>query len=125
MASRHRSGGVARVTSAAMRSLFDTTARDDRPDTQQLLDESRKRLRVPLPADERRLEVVAALAFVAAVGVVAAVQHHAPAFQPASFALVVLVGVVASRAALPVASGFTTPMGLADLPAFFLLPPAA
>jgi putative nucleotidyltransferase with HDIG domain len=108
-----------------MRSIFDTTARDDRPDTQQRLDESRKRLRVPLPPDERRLEGLAALAFASVVGVIAAAQHHAPQFHVTSFALVVLVAVVAGRATLPVASGFTTPMALADVPALFLLPPVA
>jgi putative nucleotidyltransferase with HDIG domain len=108
-----------------MKSLFDTTARDARPDTQQLLEESRQRLREPLPVKERRLEGLAALAFAAVAACVAVVQHDAPAFHPASFALIVLVGVVAGRAALPVASGFTTPMALADVPALFLLPPAA
>src|SRR4051812_11147320 len=108
-----------------MRSLFDTTARDGRPDTQQLLDESRKRMRVPLPAGERRLETLAALAFVAVAVAIALVQQHAQPFHTTSFALVVLVAIVAGRAALPVASGFTTPMALADVPSLFLLPPAA
>src|SRR3954469_23006079 len=108
-----------------MKSLFDMTARDARPDTQQLLEEPRERLREPLPLKERRLEGLAALAFAAVAGVIALVQHDAPAFHPASFALMVLVGVLAGRAALPVASGFTTPMALADVPALFLLPPAA
>src|SRR3954454_18959645 len=108
-----------------MKSLFDTTARDERPDTQQLLEESRERMRAPVPREERRVEVAAALAFVVLGGVVAFVSHHQHALRPASLALVILVAVAASRAALPVGAGFTTPMALADVPALFLLPPAA
>src|SRR5215212_8403116 len=108
-----------------MRSLFDTTARDERPETQQLLEESRKRMSVPLPADERRLEAVAALVFAGAVAAIAAVQHDTVPFHVAPFLLVVVVATAACRAALPVGSGFTTPMALADVPALFLLPPAA
>src|SRR3954451_12166454 len=99
-----------------MSSLLDTTARDDRPDTQRLLEESRRRLGAPLDPKEKRLEALAVLLFAAAVGAIAVVQHHVVAFHATSFALVVLVAVAAARAPLPVASGFTTPMALADVP---------
>jgi HD-GYP domain-containing protein (c-di-GMP phosphodiesterase class II) len=108
-----------------MRSLIDTAARDESPETQQLLEESRERMRKALDRRERRVEVVTTALFAAGTAAVALLASGGQPLRPAVVVFVILAGLVCVRAQLPVGAGFTAPILLAEVPALFLLPAGA
>ena len=101
---------------------FGTTAPDTDPAVQRLMVESRAQLESSPESDERRVEIVAAVAFVAVAISFAALLGPTRPFDPWLAAALVGLYALATRIEFQMGSGWTDPSQLVFVPMLFLLP---
>jgi putative nucleotidyltransferase with HDIG domain len=92
-------------------------------DAEGAFDDARRRLAERPPRSERRIDIVQAAAFLAAVAALLIAAPGAPVPVGTALALVVALAVL-SRVEIDLALGFAVPTELAVVPMLFLLPPA-